>query len=48
MLHAKKNIKVSSLKSRENEYGSDCTVSNTKFPSVTLNKLPIKARERIV
>ena len=29
------------------EYGAHCTVSNTKFSSVTLNKLAMKARERI-
>ena len=33
--------------SKEN-YGPDCTVSNTKFSSVTLNELAMKARERIL
>ena len=32
----------------KDEYGPDCTVSNTKFSSVTLNELAIKARERIL
>ena len=47
-----KTIKVSSLKSNENiqkkEGGPDCTVSNTKFSTVTLNELAMKARERIL
>ena len=38
-----KNIKVSFFKSSENiqkkECGPDCTVSNNKFTSVTLNEL---------
>ena len=28
------------------EYGPDCTVSNTKFSSVNLNELAVKARVR--
>ena len=27
-------------------YGSDCTVSNTKFSSVTLNGLAMKAKKK--
>ena len=30
------------------KYGPDCTVSNTKFSSVNLNELAVKARERIM
>ena len=46
-----KNTKVRSVKSSQNsqkkECGSDCTVSNNKFSSVTLNELAMKARESI-
>ena len=45
-----KTTKVRSL-SRENilkkEGGSDCTVLNNKFSSVTLNELAMKARESV-
>ena len=44
-------IKVCSFKSSENidmkEDGPDCTVSNKKFSSTTLNKLAMKAREKV-
>ena len=47
-----KTIKVSSLKSSENvqkkEDWPDCTVSNNKFSSVTLNELAMKVRDRIL
>ena len=39
---------MSSLKNNKEEYGPDCTVSNTKLSSVTLNELAIKVRERIL
>ena len=48
-----KNTNVRSFKSSQNiqknlkECGSDCTVSNNKFSSVTLNELAMKARESI-
>ena len=35
-------------KQSKEKYGPDCTVSNTKFSSVTLNELATKARERIL
>ena len=47
-----KKIKVSSFKSSENiqknKSGPDCTVSNSKLSSVTLNKLAMKAKESIL
>ena len=46
-----KNIIMSSFKSsrdiQKKEGGPDCTVSNIKLSSVTLNELAMKARERI-
>ena len=45
------NTKVRSFKSsqkiQKKECGSDCTVSNNKFSSVTLNDLAVKIRESI-
>ena len=35
-------------KHSKEEYGPDCKVSNTKFSSVILKKLAMKARERIL
>ena len=47
---ANENIKLSSFKSNENiqkkEDGSDSTVLNNKFSSVTLNELTINLRKR--
>ena len=33
---------------RKRVHGPDCTVSNDKFSSVTLNELAMKARESIL
>ena len=48
VMESNKNTKVRSFNSSENiqkkESGSDCTTSNKKFSSVTLNELAIKAR----
>ena len=44
----KLNLKVSSFpKHSKEKCGINCTVSNTKFSSVTLNGLTMKGRERI-
>ena len=47
-----KNIQVSSFKSNEilqkKEGGPDCTVSNNKFSSVTLNEIAMNDRENIL
>ena len=47
-----KSSKVRSFKSSVNiqkkEFGPDCTVSNNKFSSRTLNELTMKAREGMI
>ena len=43
-----KDMMIPVEKISKEEYGPDCTVSNTKFSSVTLNELAMKAKEKIL
>ena len=49
LLAIKALVKVPGYSKHSKEkYGPHCTVSNTKFSSVTLNELVMKAKEKIL